>query len=148
MSEFTELKIGSEVPVIGGVYGELDNLDRWEGAEFTAGGSRQLSYPQGQTLSWPSYRVSMGPYTGGLDATLGMGGSPGTSIRSAISSGSKNERLATRPPSARPLTRRAPRWPPPATSSPIQLARSIARYCALSMPSSAPRTTCRWARSS
>ena len=32
MSGLTELKIGSEVPVIDGAYGELESLDGWERA--------------------------------------------------------------------------------------------------------------------
>jgi hypothetical protein len=148
MSELTELKTESDVPATDGSRGELNQLDAPEGAAFILGGSRQLGDLPDQTLSWPCYGVSVGPFDAGdFHATVGVEGSPGTSTRSAVGSSSKDGRLGTGPPRGGRLTLRPPRWLPPATPSPLQLAGSITRRCSIPMPGLAPRTTCRWARS-
>ena len=148
MSELTELKTASDIPTPNGAGGEINKLDEPEGAQFIPGGSRQFGYLHDQPPSWPRFGVSISPFdAGGIPTTLAVGGSPGTSIRSAVSPSAKNRRLGTGPPSARRLTRRAPRWPPPAAPSPLPLLGSITRTCALPMPGGAPRTSCRWARS-
>ena len=148
MRELTELKTASDLPTTNGAGGEINKFDEPEGAEFIPGGSSQFGSLHDQPLSWPCYGLSTGQFDkGGIPTALAVGGSPGTSIRSAVSPSAKDRRLGTGPPSARRLTPRAPHWSPPATPSPLRLLGSITRTCALPMPGGAPRTSCRWARS-
>lgn len=148
MTELTERKTASGSPTTNGAGREINNLDEPKGAQFIPGGSRQFGYLHDQPPSWPCFGVSIGAFdAGGISTTSGVEGSLGTSIRSAVNPSSKNRRLGTGPPSARRLTRRVPRWPPPATPSPLPLLGSIRRTCALPVLGGAPRTSCRWARS-
>ncbi len=122
-----------------------EKLDEKEWAQFVPGEGAQLGNGDEQILSWPYYGLSPEAYgTGSPNAASGLWGSPGVSIRSSSLSNGGSTRT---PPPARPLARRAPRWPPPVIPLPSEPVHSTARSCASSVPGGAPRTTCRWTRS-